>query len=440
VTGGIDWEAVPDLGEAGEAMHALAAELFPLPRSLTGDGNRATLAVVSRLAPLALTEVPTGEQAYDWTMPREWNVREAWIEDQQGRRVVDFADSPLHLLGYSVPADARLTLTELREHLYTDPERPAVTPYRTSYHDEAWGFCLPEEQARSLEGGEYHVLIDATLEPGSLTYGELVVDGAIEDEILLSTNICHPAQANDNLSGIVLLAQLAATLRSMSLRYTYRFLFSPGSLGPLAWLARNEHRLGKLHAGLVASCVGDPGAFTYKRSRRGDTVVDKAVACALRDLGAPYAVDEWYPWGGDERQFCSPGFDLAVGALSRTAAGRFPEYHSSADDLDFVTADALAGSFRLLLLVLDVLERDAVWVNQNPKGEPQLGRRGLYRQVSGGNNREQALLWVLSLSDGDHSVLDIALQSGLPFMEVAGAADALAACDLLKPRRDAEVG
>jgi aminopeptidase-like protein len=433
VKGGIDWDLVPDAAEAGEAMHALLREAFPLPRSLTGDGNRQTLELVSRVLPLDVSEVPTGEQVLDWTIPREWNLREAWIEDPQGQRVVDFRDSALHLVGYSIPIDVRLPLAELREHLHTDPTRPEVTPYRTSYHNESWGFCLPEALASRLVDGEYHVRIDADLAPGSLTYAEAVITGSSSDEVMLSTYICHPAQANDNLSGVVLLAQLGATLSTMELRRTHRLLFSPGSLGPIAWLARNESRLGSFHAGLVASCAGDPGQFNYKRSRQGNSVVDKAVVCALRDSEEPHIVRDWIPWGGDERQFCSPGFDLPVGALSRSPADHFAEYHSSADNPDFVTPEALAGTFRLYLSVLDIIERDEVWVNQNPKGEPQLGRRGLYRSVGGGSSREEALLWVLSLSDGRHSLLDIAHRSTLPFAAIAAAADALAECDLLRP-------
>jgi aminopeptidase-like protein len=435
---GIDWSRVPDPSEAGEAMHSLLREAFPLPRSLTGDGNRRTLELVSQLTPLEVSEVPTGEQVLDWTVPREWNVREAWIDDPHGKRVVDFRDSALHLVGYSIPIDVRLPLAELREHLHTDPSRPDVIPYRTSYHNESWGFCLPEAQAARLEDGEYHVRIDADLSAGSLTYAEAVIAGASSDEVMLSTYMCHPAQANDNLSGVVLLAQLGATLGQMELRRTHRLLFSPGSLGPITWLARNESRLSAFHAGLVASCAGDPGPFTYKRSRRGNSTVDKAVVCALRDSGEQYSVRDWIPWGGDERQFCSPGFNLPVGALSRSPADHFAEYHSSADNPDFVTAEALAGSFLLYLSVLDIIERDDVWVNQNPKGEPQLGRRGLYRSVGGGSSREEALLWVLSLSDGDHSLLDIAHQSALPFSAVAAAADALAECDLLRVATDDE--
>jgi aminopeptidase-like protein len=381
---------------------------------------------------LSISEVPTGEHVLDWIIPREWNVREAWINDPDGERIVDFRDSALHLVGYSVPVDVRLPLTELREHLHTDPKRPDVTPYRTSYHNESWGFCLPDAQASRLAEGEYHVHIDSDLSPGSLTYGEGLITGSTADEVMLSTYICHPAQANDNLSGIVLLALLGATLQKMDLRRTHRLLFSPGSLGPISWLARNEPRLGSVRAGLVASCAGDPGPFTYKRSRQGNSVVDKAVVCALRDAGEPYSVRDWIPWGGDERQFCSPGFNLPVGALSRSPADHFAEYHSSADNPDFVTPAALAGSFRLYLSVLDIIERDDVWVNQNPKGEPQLGRRGLYRSVGGGSSREEALLWVLSLSDGNHSLLDIAHRSTLPFAVVAAAADALAECDLLR--------
>jgi aminopeptidase-like protein len=428
---GIDWAAVPEDAGTGREMHDLMRELYPICRSISGDGVRETLRRVGALLPLEITEVASGTRVFDWTVPKEWNIRAAWIDGPDGKRVVDFADSNLHVLSYSVPVRARMTLAELREHLYSDPARPDVIPYRTSYYEEKWGFCLPHRQLESLPEGEYDVCVDSTLEPGSITYGEALLPGAEEAEVLLSTYVCHPSLCNDNLSGIVLLALLGAVLREMPLRFSYRLLFSPGSIGPISWLAHNEERVGSIRHGLVASCVGDPGGFVYKRSRRGDAEVDRAVANVLRDLGEPYEIRDWFPWGGDERQFCSPGFDLPVGALSRTPADNFPEYHSSADDLDFVTPEALAGSLRMYLSVVDVLERNRTYVNRNPKCEPQLGRRGLYRSVGGGSSRETALLWVLSLSDGEHSLLDVSERSGLPFGAIADAAAALAEHDLL---------
>lgn len=427
----IDWTAAPAPEAAGREIHELMAELWPLPRSLTGNGLRQTLEIVKRFVPLEVVETPTGTAVFDWTLPREWNIQEAWIDDPRGRRVVDFRDSNLHVLHYSVPIRARMPLSELRDHLFTHPEHPDRIPYRTSYHREAWGFCLTQEQLDALPEGEYEVCIDAALEDGHVTYGETLLAGETADEVLVSTYACHPSLANDNVSGIAIVAVLGKYLARMPLHHSYRLLFGPGTIGPLTWLWRNENDLERIKHGLVASCAGDPGRPTYKRSRRGDAEIDRAVASVLRHSSRDHEVLDWIPWGGDERQFCSPGFDLPVGALSRTPAGRFPEYHSSADDLDFVRPEFLGESFRLYLEIFDVLERNATFVNRNPKGEPQLGRRGLYRSVGGSSSREAALLWVLSLSDGRHDLLAISDRSGLPFDEIVAAATALREHELI---------
>ena len=414
-------------------MTELLERLFPICRSLTGDGVRQTLDIVGEQIPLERTEVPSGTQVYDWTVPREWNIRGAWLDGRQGR-VCDFADSNLHVLGYSVPVNERLSLDELRPHLFSDPERPQVIPYRTSYHNENWGFCLPHELVERLPDGEYEAVIDSTLEDGSLTYAEHVVPGASEDEVLLSTYVCHPSLANDNLSGIVLLTELAKRLEGSSRRYTYRFLFSPATLGPLTWLSRNEERLDRVKHGLVACCVGDPGPLTYKRSRRGDREIDRAAGHVVRARGGQ--IRDWSPLGGDERQFGSPGFDLPVGVLSRTPQDEFPGYHSSADDLMLVRPEHLQDSLETYLEVLEILESglpagNATYTNTSPKGEPQLGRRGLYRPIGGGSFAESALLWVLNLSDGEHDLVAIAERSGLTFDEIRAAADSLVEQGLL---------
>ena len=414
-------------------MTELLERLFPICRSLTGDGVRQTLDIVGEQIPLERTEVPSGTQVYDWTVPREWNIRGAWLDGPQGR-VCDFADSNLHVLGYSVPVNERLSLDELRPHLFSDPERPQVIPYRTSYHNENWGFCLPHELVERLPDGEYEAVIDSTLEDGSLTYAEHVVPGASEDEVLLSTYVCHPSLANDNLSGIVLLTELAKRLEGSSRRYTYSFLFSPATLGPLTWLSRNEERLDRLKHGLVACCVGDPGPLTYKRSRRGDREIDRAAGHVVRARGGQ--IRDWSPLGGDERQFGSPGFDLPVGVLSRTPQDEFPGYHSSADDLMLVRPEHLQDSLETYLEVLEILESglpagNATYMNTSPKGEPQLGRRGLYRPIGGGSFAEGALLWVLNLSDGEHDLVAIAERSGLTFDEIRAAADSLVEQGLL---------
>jgi len=428
----VDWEAVPAAAAAGREIHELLVELYPICRSISGDGVRATFDMLARLVSLEITEVPSGSAAFDWTVPREWNIRDAWIAGPDGERVVDFRDSNLHVVGYSTPVRRRLSLEELRNHLHTHPERPDWIPFRTSYYNENWGFCLSQRQLDALPEGDYEVCIDSTLSDGSITYAEAVIPGRHEDEVLISTYSCHPSLANDNCSGIALVAVLGRYLSRMRLRYTYRLLFSPGSIGPLSWLAANEGTLHRIKHGLVASCVGDPGGPTYKRSRRGTAEIDRAAAVVLRDRGGDHAIRDFVPLGGDERQFCSPGIDLPVGALSRTPADEFAEYHSSADDTGFVKAEFLGDSFDLYLSVIDVLERNARYENLNPKGEPQLGKRGLYRGIAGGSNREVALLWALNLSDGDHDLLAIADRSGQSFSSIRAAADALEAVGLLR--------
>jgi aminopeptidase-like protein len=384
---------------------------------------------------LETTEVPTGTEVLDWVVPQEWNIAEAWIAGPDGNRVVDFADSNLHVLGYSVPVRERLPLAELKEHLFTLPEHPDWIPFRNSYYTPNWGFCLQHSRLETLPEGEYEVCIDSTLEDGSLTYAEALVPGETADEVLVSGYACHPSLANDNLSGLVLMTALARHLAGRPLRYSYRFLFSPGTIGPIAWLARNEERLERVKHGLVCLCVGDPGALTYKKSRRGEAEIDRAAQLVLRDSDDVSEVHDWEPWGGDERQFNSPGFNLPVGTLTRSAPGSFPEYHTSADDLDFITAGALGRSFHAYMSVFDVLETNATYVNLSPKGEPQLGRRGLYRSIGAGPDagvNELSLLWVLNLADGEHSLVDMAERSGLPYSAVRDAARTLEEHDLLE--------
>jgi aminopeptidase-like protein len=431
----LDRSALPDAAAAGEEMHTLMRELYPLCRSLTGHGVRSTFDLIERAVPLERTEVASGTQVYDWTLPREWNIRGARLTGPGGEAIADFADSNLHVLGYSVPVRGRFSFEELRPHLFTDPDRPNVIPYRTSYHNENWGFCLPHAIFERLDGGDYEVAIDATLEDGHVVYAERFLPGESEEEVLVSTYVCHPSLCNDNLSGIVLAAALARHLNGQRLRRSYRFLFSPATIGPLTWLSRNEERLPRITAGLVATCVGDPGPFTYKRSRRGNAEIDRAVAAVLGDEGR---LEAFSPLGTDERQFCSPGFDLPVGVLSRTPPDRFAEYHSSADDLDFVRPDALGESFERYLDVIEVLERNRAYRNLKPKGEPQLGTRGLYRSIGGGSFTEAPLLWVLNLSDSSNDLLAVAERSGIPFGEIADAADALLEAGLLSPAEGAE--
>jgi aminopeptidase-like protein len=427
----INWDTVPDDASVGQEMLDLMRELFPFPRSLTGDGVRQTLAALSREVPMNIVETPSGTQVFDWTVPREWSIRAGWIEAPDGSRVVDFADSTLHVLGYSLPVDTVLDLDELAPHIFTHPGNPDLVPYRTSYWHEQWGFCMSRRAFESLEPGRYRAVIDATLSDGSLTSGELAIPGASDEEFLLSTYVCHPALGNDNLSGVVLLWALARTLLHQQLRYTYRLLWSPGTLGPLCWLARNADSLDRVAHGLAVACVGDSGPLRYKRSRRGEAVIDRAGSHVV--AGTPGGlVESWEPLGGDERQFCSPGFNLPVGVLTRTPHGRFPEYHSSADDLALVSGPALAGAFRAALRIIDVAESNGSYRNLSPFGEPQLGRRGLYQHVPDGTNAEAALLWVLNLSDGTNDVLAIAERSGLPYGAIVEAIRTLERHELLE--------
>ena len=428
----LDRTILPDSAASGESVYERMTSFFPICRSISGEGLRATLRLIAREVPLEIVETPTGAHVLDWIVPNEWNIRSAWIDGPDGVRIVDFDESNLHVLNYSAPVDAVLSLDELREHVFTHHEDPTLVPYRTSYYAERWGFCMSQQRFDALPPGRYRAVVDSTLAPGSISYGEAVFPGTTKDEVLLTTYACHPSLANDNLSGVALLAELGRVLAAQpALRFTYRLLWVPGTIGPICWLARNRDVVGLVRHGLVVSCVGDPGPFTYKRSRRGDAEIDQAVSHVL-GASLENRVVDWSPYGGDERQFCSPGFDLPVGAFSRTPADRFPEYHSSADNLDLVEPEYLGGSLETLFDVIEVLESNARWVNRSPFGEPQLGRRGLYRGVGGGSSEEMALLWVLSLSDGTKSLLDIADRSGMRFADVLAAADRLAAHDLLE--------
>ena len=420
-------------------MHALIRELFPICRSITGGGFRASLRHLSKIAPIVLSEVPSGTRVFDWTVPKEWNIRDAWIADVNGRRWVDFRESNLHVVNYSVPVRSRMSLADLRSHLHALPDQPDLIPYRTTYYAEDWGFCLSQRVLDQLPDGDYEICIDSTLVPGHLTYGECLLPGAIPDEILISVHSCHPSLANDNLSGMAVAAFLARHLSRQPRRHTFRFLFIPGTIGSITWLALHEAEARNIRHGLVLSCLGDAGPLTYKRSRRGTAPIDRAAVHVLRDQGER-ALREFTPYGYDERQYCSPGFNLPVGCLTRTPNGEFAEYHTSADNLDFVRAESLEDSLRKVLEVVEILEHDDVYVNLNPKCEPQLGRRGLYGSKGGTAppDLQMAMLWVLNLSDGRHSLIDIAHRAALPFDTIRHAADALHDAGLLRLPQDSK--
>jgi aminopeptidase-like protein len=422
-----------DLSEIGRDLHRFAAGLYPICRSITGDGIRQTLALIQNRIPLQTVEVPSGTPVFDWTVPKEWNIRDAYIKGPDGTRVVDFQRCNLHVMNYSVPVHAILPLSELRPHLFTLPENPDWIPYRTSYYQENWGFCLSHNQATALAEGEYEVCIDSTLEDGHLTYGECYLPGRSTEEVLISCHACHPSLANDNLSGLTVATFLAQLLAGGNHHYSYRFLFIPGTIGAIAWLAQNRESAGRVRHGLVLTCIGDSGGFHYKKSRRGNAEVDRAVAHVLRHYTESPEILEFSPYGYDERQYCSPGFNLPVGCLMRSVWGSFPEYHTSADNLEFIQPLQLAGSLRVCAAILDVLENNWRYRNLSPYCEPQLGRRNLYRSTGGDGISQEisARLWVLNLSDGEHSLLDIAERSGIPFSTIGAAADLLCQSGLL---------
>lgn len=419
---------------SGRKMHEFIADLYPICRSITGEGVRQTLKLIQERIPLTRCEVPSGMKVFDWTVPPEWNIRDAYIKNSAGIRIVDFRACNLHVVGYSVPVRAHFRLAELRKHLFSDPEHPESIPYRTSYYNETWGFCLSHSQLLALEDDEYEVCIDSTIQPGRLTYGDLRLLGRSSEEVLISTHLCHPSLCNDNLSGIAVATALAQHLRSLDLRYSYRFLFIPGTIGSIAWLALNQARLGRIRHGIVLTCVGDGGSPTYKVSRRENAEIDRAFTYVLKQSGGPFEIEPFSPFGYDERQYCSPGINLPVGAFMRTPHGKFPEYHTSADNLDLVQPAALRDSLEKVLAVIDVIENNERYVNQKPMCEPKLGDYGLYSTIGGRSAGEyqMALLWLLNMSDGSASLLDIAERSNLPWQTLKEAVAALKAAGLLR--------
>ncbi len=421
----------------GEQMHQLITSLYPICRSITGDGVRQSFEIIKKFIPLAVYEVPSGKKVFDWNVPKEWNIRDAYIKNTRGEKIIDFKNSNLHVLNYSIPVHKKVQLAELKEHLHSIPEHPDWIPYRTSYYNEAWGFCISHNQLISLEEGEYEVFIDSSLEEGSLTYAECFIPGKLSDEVLIFTHTCHPSLCNDNLSGISLSVFLIRHLMQQKRRYSYRFVFAPTTIGSIVWLAENESNVFKIKHGLICTLVGDTNEFTYKRSRQHSAEIDQIAEYVLKRKSTENKIIDFFPFGYDERQFCSPGFDLPVGRISRATYGVYPEYHTSADNLEFVKASALQESLNIFEEIIEVIETNKRYINQSPKGEAQLGKRGLY-SVIGANNEKMhfqlALLWVLNASDGSQSLLDIARKANMKFEDIKNAADRLFECGLLKEK------
>jgi aminopeptidase-like protein len=416
-------------------MKGFIRQLYPICRSITGDGARQTLKMIGEKIPLEIHEVPTGTKVLDWEIPREWNIRDAWVKDNEGKKIIDFKKLNLHVLNYSTPVNKKMELEELRPHLFSMPEKPAWVPYRTSYYQDNWGFCISHEQLKSLKEGTYEVLIDSDLSKGSLSYGELFIPGRSDKEVLISTHICHPSLCNDNLSGIAVCTLLAEELLNRKLNYSCRFLFIPGTIGAITWLALNREKLGNIKYGLVTALLGIDDVYTYKRSRQGNAMIDRIMEHVFSKLDGVRKINDFIPYGYDERQFCSPGFNLPVGNFSRVPYGEYPQYHTSADNQELISGKALSDSIDVLRKAVEYIEADIKYTNLLPEGEPQLGKRGLYDNTGGRNDSRQlqlAFLWILNYSDGNNSLADISMKSGIEPALLSEAAQMLLAKGMLK--------
>ncbi len=414
----------------GREIYDLVSALFPICRSITGDGVRQSLGIISETIPLKITEVPSGTRCFDWVVPQEWNIRDAFIEGPGGNKIVDFRRNNLHVMGYSVPVKGDFTLDELKQHLYFDEKNPDAIPYLTSYYQPRWGFCLSKRSYDRLKKGKYHVCIDSSFKKkGSLTYAEAFVPGRSRKEIVLSSYICHPSMANDSISGVALNAKLCEHVMGLGgTRYSYRFLFIPETIGAIAYLSRNRARMMKnTCCGMVLTCLGNSGTFTYKRTRCGHEL-DKLAENVLKFSGHPYEILDFFPTGSDERQYSSPGFNLPFGSLIRSLYGKFPEYHTSLDNLDFVNPRALGETFDMYASIIDAIEGNGFYVNRKPFCEPFLSKYGLYSTLGSqkyGQAGTTELLYVLNFSDGNHSLADIAVKMNQPVARIIGAAKML---------------
>ena len=419
----------------GEEMYQMMNKLYPICRSITGDGVRKTHEIIREQIQIVTHEIPTGTQVFDWIIPKELSIKDAYIINPKGEKIIDFKKSNIHVLNYSIPINTKMSLEELKQHLFTLPKQPDVIPYLTSYYKENWGFCMSHNQFAKLQDGEYEVVIDSTLKDGYLTYGECYLKGKQDDEILITCYTCHPSLCNDNLSGVVLTTFLTKILSTLSLKYSYRFLFIPETIGAITWLSINEKIVQKIKSGLVVTCVGDPGDSTYKKSIHDNAEIDRIVINVLKNSGQNYKIIDFFPPGSDERQFSSPAFNIPVGLLMRTPFPNFPQYHTSEDNMEFVQNQYLADTFSKYIRIIYILENNRTYLNLNPKCEPQLGKRGLYTQIGSqkdGYVDEFSILAVLNLSDGRHSLLDISERTDIEFSLIKKAADLLLTYDLLK--------
>lgn len=412
--------------------------LFPLFRSITGEGVRETLEILSEIVPMSVHEVPSGTEVFDWTVPGEWVVHEAYLLDPEGNKVVDIRDHNLHLLNYSAPFEGTLSRQELEPHLYTNPDHPEAIPYVTSYYERNWGFCLAHNEKTQLPDGTYEVCIDTEFKDGVLNYGEAVMEGASDREILISTNVCHPSMANNELSGPLVSAFLYRALEERAdLSYTYRFVYVPETIGALAFLdRRGEHLKKNLHSGFTLTCVGDEHPITYKKSPKENSVTDRAATYVLRNQSEDFVLQDFHPLGSDERQYCSPGFDLPVGCIMRSPPTEFEAYHTSLDNKELISFEVIGETIDVLERVITLLEQNDTYVNKNPHGEPFLSK---YDLISGTGAQtdvpavQEAALWLLNQSDGTRDLIDIASTSGVDVELLRTVAEQCEQAGLLEP-------
>ncbi len=424
------------MSKIGEEIHGFACQLWGINRSITGKGVRKTLQKIKEHLPeLKINSIPSGTAVFDWTVPPEWNVTCAYITTPSGKRICDFKLNNLHLVGYSIPYSGIMTLTELQGHLYSLPEQPEAIPYVTSYYQRRWGFCITQNERDLLEDGNYEVQIDSSLTNGELNYGEFVIHGNSKEEVFLSTYVCHPSMANNELSGPTVLTFLAKWLIEQSnLKYTYRIVFLPETIGSISYLSKNfEHLKERVKAGYNVTCIGDNRSYSYLPSRNGDTLSDHVAKHVLRWIDPDFAVYHWKDRGSDERQYCSPGIDLPIASIMRTKYGAYPEYHTSLDNLtNVVTPMGLEGGYEAIRRALELLEKNEYY-KINVLCEPQMGKRGLYSTLSTKNIDEEVkmMMDLISYCDGCHSVLQIANILEVPCWELYKVLDELMERELL---------
>ena len=408
-------------------------KLWPICRSITGNGNRLTLKILSEIIDFDIKEVKSGTKCFDWNIPPEWNINEAWVKDESGKKLIDFSKNNLHVMGYSSPVNQIMSYDELKTHLYTLPDQPDLIPYLTSYYERRWGFCLSHNQMKTMRKKEkYEVFIDSDFnENGSMTYADLVIPGESKDEILFSTYFCHPSMANNELSGPLVTAMISNEVRKIkNRRFTYRFVYVPETIGSIFYVSKNGDYLKKyVKAGFVVTCVGDSGPFTYKKSKIGNSISDKCAEIVLRQTENNFNLIDFFPSGSDERQYCSQGFNLPIGSLMRTMYGKYEEYHTSGDDRAFVSFNAMAKSVEKYLEIINVIEKNKVYTNNFPNCEPQLGKRGLYPTIGSRSNDNEKfiniMMWILSFADGKNDLIHISDKSGFPINEIFPVVDAL---------------